>query len=254
MDRIVDLHTHILPGVDDGSKNIDESIKIINSLYEKGITDIVLTSHYINNTKYNRNLISREKIFKNLVSKLKNKKVKLYLGNEVFISEDIIELLEKHEISTINNTKYMLIEFPLNNSLTKFQNILCELNDYGIIPIIAHPERYKFLQNNKRRIREILEFNCLLQCNIDSLNGKYGLKAKRLMKWLLKNDLVTCVATDIHSLDTSNNLEKAYKKLKRKVGKSKYSELTEINPLKILNNKDVYGNLDYLMKEEKRKK
>ena len=146
----------------------------------------------------------------------------------------------------------MLIELPLTGYINNLQNILCELTNYGIIPIIAHPERYKFLQKNNKRVRELLEFNCLLQCNIDSILGKYGKKAKKTMKWLLKKDLVSFVATDTHYVDSDDKLEKAYKKLKKIVGQNKYNELTKINPTKVLNNVDILNNLEYLIREEKR--
>lgn len=252
--KIIDIHTHILPGIDDGAKDIEESIEIINYLYKNGITDIVLTSHYIKDTKYRYNQIARENLFNNLVEKLNNSSINLYLGNEVYLTDDVIDLLEQHEISTINKTKYMLIELPLTNYVANLQNILCELNDYGIIPIIAHPERYEFLQKNYKRVRELLEFNCLLQCNVDSIIGKYGTKAKKTMKWLLKKDLVSFVATDTHYVGNDEELQKAYKKLKKKVGLNKFNELTQINPKKVLENQNILGNLEYLIKEENSKK
>lgn len=253
MDKIVDIHTHILPGVDDGSHNIEESINIINYLYSIGITDIVLTSHYVADTIYSYNQLVRIKLLNTLKEKLNNNNINLYLGNEVYLTEKIIDLLESHEISTINDTKYMLVELPLAGYLHNFQNILCELNSYGIVPIIAHPERYNFIQKNKKRVRELIEFGCLLQCNIDSLSGKYGKHAKKVMKWLLKNDLVQFVATDTHYVDDDKNLKKAYKKLEKLVGKDKYNQLTYENPMKVLNNEEVLGNLEYLIKDEKGK-
>lgn len=252
MDKIVDIHTHILPGIDDGSRNIEESIDIINYLYSVGITDIVLTSHYVADTAYNYNQLVRVKLLNTLKEKLNNDNIHLYLGNEVYLTDKVIDLLETHEISTINDTKYMLIELPLAGYLNNFQSILCDLNSYGIVPIIAHPERYSFIQKNKKRIRELLEFDCLLQCNIDSLIGKYGKRAKRVMKWLLKNDLVQFVATDTHYADDDKKLKKAYNKLKKIVGTDKFLELTCTNPTKILNNQEVLGNLEYLIKEEKK--
>lgn len=254
MDKIIDIHTHILPGIDDGAKDIEESVKIINYLYANGITDIVLTSHYISNTKYNYNQIARDRTLAVLREALNNDQINLYLGNEVYLTENVIDLLERHEISTINNTRYMLIELPLTGCLHNFQNILCELTDYGIIPIIAHPERYEFLQKDKRRIRELLEFNCLIQCNVDSITGKYGKKAQKLMKWFLKNKLVQFVATDSHYVGDTDLLQKSYKKLKKAVGNTKFEDLTLKNPLKVLRNEEVEGNLEYLIKEENRKK
>lgn len=251
MDKKVDIHTHILPGIDDGAHDIEESIRIINYLYNVGITDIVLTSHYVPNTIYSYNQLVRVKLLSTLKQKLNNDNIHLYLGNEVYLSEEVIDLLEKHEISTINDTKYMLVELPLTGCLNNFQSILCDLNAYGIIPIIAHPERYEFIQKDKKRIRELLEFNCLLQCNIDSLIGKYGKRAKKIMKWLLKKDLVQFVATDTHSVNNKEEIIKAYNKLEKMVGEKKFNELTNINPNKVLENKNVQGNLEYLIKEEK---
>ena len=101
----------------------------------------------------------------------------------------------------------------------------------------------------KLRINELLEFNCMLQINVDSLTGKYGSKAKKIAKWLLKNNLVQFVGTDTHHYEHSKHLEKAYAKLKKLVGEKKFKELTYYNPKNVLENKTVEGNLDYFRKE-----
>lgn len=251
MDKIVDLHTHILPGVDDGAQTIEESLEIIEFLSKRGIKDIVLTSHYIKNTKYNIDENDRKNILKELEKRLNHEEIHLYLGNEVYLCEDIMELLKNHEIITINNTQYMLVELPLTGYLNQLPNILCELTSQGIVPIIAHPERYQFLQKHNQRICELLEFNCLLQCNIDSLIGKYGNHAKKLMKWLLKKNLVQLVATDTHSVGKDKDLDQSFKKLKKIVGKERFIELTNTNPTKILQGEKVVGNLEYLIEEER---
>lgn len=249
MDRIIDIHNHILPGVDDGSRTIDESIKLIKYLKSLGVKDIVLTSHYIKGTKYEFNTLVRNNILNQLKASLNDPEVNLYLGNEVYLGEEVIELYEKHELSTLNNSKYMLVELPLSTYSKNFPNILCELDNYGVVPIIAHPERYRFLQKNRNRISELLEFNSLLQINVDSLTGKYGNKAKKLAKWLLKNNLVQFVGTDIHHIEHSKRLKKAYNKLYKLVGEKKYNELTYYNPKSVLENKNIIGNLDYFRKD-----
>lgn len=248
MDRIIDIHNHILPGVDDGSRTIEESISLIKYLKSIGVKDIVLTSHYIKGTKYEFNTLVRNNILKELKNALNDDEVNLYIGNEVYLGEEVINLYENHEISTLNNSKYMLVELPLSSYSRNFPSILCELDNYGIVPIIAHPERYRFLQKNKNRINELLEFNCLLQINVDSLTGKYGNKAKKVAKWLLKNNLVQLVGTDTHHYEHSKHLRKAYEKLHKLVGDTKYNELTFYNPKNVLENKTVTGNLDYFRK------
>ena len=122
------------------------------------------------------------------------------------------------------------------------------LGNAGIVPIIAHPERYTFLQKDHSKINELLEFNPLLQINVESLIGVYGKKAKKTAKWLLKNNLVQFVATDIHRIEHTKHLKKAYKKLKRVVGSKKFKELTYSNPKKVLDNKTVSGNVNFIKK------
>ena len=248
MDRKIDIHTHILPGVDDGSKSINESLAIIDYLIGIGVTDIVLTSHYIKGTGYNYDTKSRNEILNNLENELKDRDVFLYIGNEVYLCDEVVDLYKKKEICTLNNSKYMLVELPLSSYYKNFPNALCDLNEDGIIPIIAHPERYKFIQNDCKRIKELLEFDCLLQINIDSLIGKYGRKAKKLAKFLLKKNLVSFVATDTHYVSDPKKLEKAYKKLRKIVGEEKYKELTYLNAKKVLENKEIERNLDYINK------
>ena len=246
MDKRIDLHTHILPGVDDGAKSINESLNIIDYLARLGITDIVLTSHYIKGTGYNYNVKDRLTILEELEKNLNGREVSLYIGNEVYLCDEVVDLYKKKEICTINNSKYMLVELPLSSYYKNFPNALCDLNEHKIVPIIAHPERYKFIQNDKDKISKILEFDCLLQINIDSLTGKYGRKAKKIAKFLLKKDLVSFVATDTHYVSDPDKLEKSYKKLKKIVGKEKYEELVYKNPRKVLENKKIDVNLSYI--------
>ena len=247
MDKIIDIHSHVLYGVDDGSRALEESLEIIEYLKSTGIYDIVLTSHYIKDTKYDSDVEKRSKIINNLKNKITDKNVNIYLGNEVFICDEVIDLYKRKQITTLNNSKYMLIELPLSNNFKNYQNVLCDITDNNIIPIMAHPERYKFIQKDKERINELIEYGCLLQCNIDSLTGKYGNDAKKIMKWLLKHDLVSFVATDTHRVGNSKELEKAYKKLKKLVGEEKYLELTYINPKRVLEDKNI--DIKYFIKE-----
>lgn len=247
MDKKIDIHTHVLFGVDDGAKTIEDSLAVIDYLKSIGIYDIVLTSHYIKDTKYQSKVADRNKLLKELKSKVLDKDVNLYLGNEVFMCDEVVDLYNKKEVTTLNKSRYMLVELPLGNYFRNYQNVLCEMLDAGIIPIMAHPERYKFIQKDKKKIKEMLEYGCLLQVNVDSLIGKYGKDAKKIAKWLLKKDLVTFVATDTHKVSNIKDLEKAYKKLKKIVGNDRYTKLIYDNPKCVLDNKDIVN--IYLEKE-----
>lgn len=249
---MIDLHNHLLPGIDDGAKDFEESAEILHHLAKQGIKEIVLTPHYIENSHYCANQLERERIRLQLLELAEKEGITLYLGNEVFVTPNMISLLERHEISTINQSKYLLVELPRHEVLHHYQEIFCELNSAGVVPIIAHPERYEFLQNDKTRVKELLEFDCLLQCNLESLTGKYGKKAQKLVKWLLKKDLVQFVATDTHHLG-EDKIEKSMAKLTKIVGKEKARELLHKNPQKVIRDEEVFSNMNYIIELERRR-
>ena len=114
-----DLHSHILMGIDDGSKSLEESLEILKKAEQAGITDIVLTPHYIKNSKYDANNQKKKKLLNELSKEARalGINVKLYLGNEVFIDNDIIKLIASKKIAKINNTRYILIELPMSSEL-----------------------------------------------------------------------------------------------------------------------------------------
>ena len=234
--NIIDIHSHILYGVDDGCSDIDKSINILKRLEDIGFCSIVLTSHFIEDTSYNIGVKERKKILNNLK---KNTNINLYLGNEVLVTDNILELFKDKKLTTLNNSRYMLIEFSFNEITNKNFNILRELIDNDITPVIAHPERYLFLQEDKSLIDDLIDMGCIFQCNVSSIVGRYGRRAKKLVKYLLKNDLVTFVGSDIHSLSDIDEIEKGYKKLYKLVKEDKYKEITYINPKKVINNERV---------------
>ena len=211
-----DLHNHILFNIDDGSTSIDKSIEILNLLKTRGVTDIVATPHYIIGTNYNSNNKEKIKILNELQ---KNTDIKIYLGNEVYIDTGISNLLNT-DISTINGSRYILIELPMNRKSTIIDDVLYELSKKNIIPIIAHPERYTSYYKDYEFFQDLIDKGCLLQGNIGSLYNKYGLKAKRMIKGLLKKRMISFMASDIHhdSSDLySKNINKdLYKLLKDK--------------------------------------
>lgn len=233
--KIIDIHNHSLP-VDDGAKNIEEAIINLKYLKELGVTDVVLTSHYIEKTKYQDSVLKRKELIKELKDRIKDLNINLYLGNEVFITTSILELLNMGEITTLNGSNYLLIEFPLTHQIANIEEIICELNEMKIVPIIAHPERYVYYQKDYDKLEKVLEYNCLLQCNIESFIGKYGKSAQKLLKKLLKEDKVSILATDLHNINNSRYLEKALKKLNKKIEPKKLEDLLYNNPKKVLEN------------------
>ena len=240
---MIDTHNHILFNVDDGCKTIDESIILLKKMEKLGFNKIILTPHYIKNTKYIINNIEKESKLNQLKEKIKEKQIniELYLGNEIFITDNIVDLLKYDNISSINKSRYVLIELPFKNEIIGLTDILYELKYNKLIPIIAHPERYTYFQNDVTKIDELREDGILFQVNYASILGLYGRKSKKTIKYLLKNGYVDFFGTDVHRITKTDILDK-FKKIEKKIiriiGPEEYQKII-INGEKIINNKDV---------------
>jgi protein-tyrosine phosphatase len=235
---MVDIHSHLIPNVDDGSKSVEETFMLIKEADRAGITDIILTPHYIvNSYEQNANTLI---LLKDKLQQILDKdkiNVKLHIGMEVYITDNLIDLLKQNKLLTLANSKYLLMELPLNTNVQYLDMVIFKLIENNIIPIIAHPERYKFVQEDPSKVRELIDSGCLIQSNIGSILGIYGKKAKKTIKYLLKNDLINFIATDTHRKNTIYPLlEKGIKKIEKITGKEKAEELTNLNVQKILNN------------------
>ena len=195
-----DMHCHILPGVDDGSKNMEMSMNMIDIAAKSGITDIILTPHY----KVGRceppkdSIVRRIQELENAISGKYND-IKLYSGTELMYGEDCIELLEQEKILTMNNTKNLLVEFRPGDSTKYIKESLYKIVCTGYTPILAHIERYNNYIESYYDIDELIEMGCYIQVNADSITGKFGLKIKKFTKMLMKYDLLHLIGTDAHS-------------------------------------------------------
>lgn len=235
-----DLHSHILPGIDDGAKSLEESISLLKTAYESGITDIMLTPHYMYKTKYNCNNQDKEKLYKELKEELikQDIKINIYLGNEIYINEDIDKLIKKGEIHTLNSTKYILVELPLDSKYKGAANTLYNLKVKGYKVILAHPERYIFLQHNPDRILEFLDNGVILQGNYQSLFGEYGKKAKKVLKYYIKKRYISLLGSDVHH-NKEFRINKLLFKLKFMTKKEYREDILVNNFDKVINNLDI---------------
>lgn len=234
-----DLHSHIMFGIDDGSSSLEESITLIKKLVEKGTTDIMLTPHYIEKSNFNCNNIEKEKIFNILKTECINNNinVNLYLGNEVMVNYNILKNIKENNIKTLNNSKYLLIEMPLHKEFEDFDIVIKELINNGIIPVLAHPERYKFVKEDINSLDYYLDLGVLLQGNYESLFDKYGKHSKKILKKLIKNKKISFLGSDIHSLNYEIDTDKLVKTLKKIVKDEAYIKDITINNFdKVINN------------------
>lgn len=238
---MIDFHTHILPNIDDGSRSIEETFNLINEAKNVGFEAIISTSHYIEEY-YETNAPEREvwinAIYENLQAK--NIDIKLYLGNEIYISENIIKLLEEGKASTINDTSYVLFEMPLNVEPMNLYDVIYEMMQYKLVPILAHPERYSFVQKEPELIYDLIEKGVLMQANYGSILGIYGEKPKMIVRKFLENNMIHFLGTDVHRQNTIYpKVPEALVEIKQIVGEEKLKEITTINPKLALQNKKI---------------
>lgn len=233
---MIDLHSHIIPGVDDGAKTLTESVELIRELVKFGVTDIVATPHFITDSRYQSLKKSNLKLLNELKSALTDEgiDVNIYLGNEIYIDKNIKSLLEKNKISAIGDSKYLLIEMPLDEEFPNYEDIFLELLNDGYRVILAHPERYAIVQEDFGKVKELFDMGVLLQCNLGSIVGKYGKEAKKVTKRLAKEKMIFAIGSDIHHAGRGEYLIKGPQKLAKYYSDKELKKVLVDNPRKII--------------------
>ena len=235
---MIDIHNHIIQGVDDGSKNITMSLDMARTYLKNGITKIIATPHYIE--KDSLSLDRNKKALERLRYELKKNDLDLevYLGNEVYISMDLLKDIEENRVATLNGSRYVLIEFPMREIPIYAESVIYELLIHGYIPIIAHPERYLEIQEDPNILLHFLKKGALAQLNLPSLEGLYGKMVEQTSRILLENRMIQFVGTDSHSnRRRSPDVSKSLGILKEIVSTREYRQLTEENANNILEDK-----------------
>ena len=236
-----DLNCHALYGIDDGCETFGEAVSLLKKMNRAGISEVVLTPHFIEGSNYACNNKNKKIILDKLRKTLAKEKVniKVYLGNEVLFTNNILELIENNLVSPINSSKYVLFEFPMHNSYKDSGETISELLREGYTPILAHPERLRYFQEYPDIAEEYLRMGVLIQCNISSLYGKYGRAAKKVMKYYIKKGWVSFLGSDAHH-DFKYNSEKIAKKISKINKDSDYvNNLLEGNFDRVINNESL---------------
>ena len=236
---MIDIHSHIIPGIDDGAKNIEVTLNMLKNAEKDGTKKVVATPHYC--IGYGEATMEEIKVFvKDLNNKVKeeNINIEIYSGQEVYFSENIIDDYKKGIIGTINDSRYMLIEFPMDKFDSNIFDVIYELQLMGVMPIIAHPERYVPIIENPVLINKFINEGYLFQVNAGSLEGKFGKKIKKTTELLISNGIYSFIGSDAHNEKSRpTGLSEAFKIANKLNEKSE--ELFIANSIKILNNEDV---------------
>lgn len=229
---MTDTHSHILFNIDDGSNNIEESIAILKEMAEVGFKHVILTPHYIEGTEYSVTNEEKDIRFALLEKRIKeeNLDITIHLGNEIFLHNNLIASIEGAKCYGLNKSNYLLVELPFHNQIRGLIDILYEFKVKGYIPIIAHPERYTYLQDNPDLVDKLKEEGTLFQCNYSSILGYYRKDAERLIKYMLKKHYVDYLGTDIHHINKAfvlDNFDKIKKNIIKITGDEYFNEIME---------------------------
>ena len=240
---MVDIHCHILPGVDDGSQSVEQSLRMAQLAVRSGVTAIVATPHTnIVRMFENYNSYRLSARFRTLKKALEKADIPLDIvkGAEIYFDGDVASMLKKGKISTINDSRYPLVEFSFSDHVPRVIASLNSLIDAGYTPIVAHPERYHFIHHDVSLLRTFIDMGCVLQINKGSPLGRFGDMPQKVSRWMLDQGLVHAVASDAHSeIQRTPNFNSIYDFLYDAYGDGCPRLLLDINPEHIINDEPI---------------
>lgn len=243
---MIDIHSHIVFDVDDGPKTLEESLALIDESYAQGVRTIVSTSH----RRKGMFETPEDKIFTNF-SKVKEEAEKRHpdlticYGAELYYSSDIIGKLEQNLVPRMHNTQFALVEFSARTPWKEIHDGLSNVIRAGVTPIVAHIERYDALENQDKRVKELINMGCYTQINSShvlkpKLFGDKDKVRKKRARYFLDQNLVHCVASDMHNLGPRPPfMDQAYQIIEDKYGSKRARDLFRDNPQTLLENQYI---------------
>ena len=239
--QFVDIHNHILPCVDDVSQSLEQSMRMLKIAYQEGIRAICLTPHYlppryevpVENLKKSKDLLQEALIQEGMA-------IQLYLGHEIYYRQSVLEQILNRKALTMAESRYVLMEYNVNETAAQIESSIHELANAGLRPIIAHLERYQSLVGDWKKVETLIDLGAYVQINAGSIEGVFGYKTARWAKLLLKKDLVHIVATDAHNEERrAPKLNECARYLMRKYGEDYTQLLLWENPCRVIENKFI---------------
>jgi len=241
-DKMIDIHNHIIYGIDDGPQNIEESVAILKKATELGIEGIIATPHFRKGLfNYSNELMMKN--YNKLVKRLGEESldIQLYLGHEAYLDSNLLEEIKIGNCLTLARSQYILVELPSLDNFYYIKKMLFDLANLDFIPIIAHCERLVHHKLNYSQLLELKAMGCFLQVNATFLLGKF--KKYYLRQWILKQlslGKISFVASDSHNLkNRQNNLLEAKKLLTRSMPKERIDIIFNKNPKRIISNESI---------------
>ncbi len=241
---MIDIHCHIVPNVDDGSRNMEMSLDMVSAAYDSGVRSMIATPHCYRGLYENYAGKRMQDAWEELHQAVRSAgiPVHLYQGMEIMATDDLPEQLRVGKVWTLNGTRYFLVEFNFNEDPAYCKKILRSCIEAGYKPVIAHPERYYFIQDERLPVYEWYLMGCAIQLNKDSVLGRNGIAAHETALSLLRHNLVSCIASDAHHTQVrTTDLDEVREYIIREFGEEYAYMLLEENPDRILRGRRLVG-------------
>jgi protein-tyrosine phosphatase len=238
MITMVDIHSHILPMVDDGARSWEMAVEMVQMAQRDGVTHMVATPHA--NFEYDYNRESHAALLAELQAKAGNG-IELILGCDFHLSHGNVDDAMVHpEHYTIGNTRYLLVELADLFTPHHIPNLISSLMSKGLIPILTHPERNPTLQRSPERVADWAQMGVLVQITASAYTGKWGKPIQKLAHWYAEQGLVHVLASDAHSPNSRRpGLSEARKAFGKSFGEAFATAVTVTNPLAIVQNQPL---------------
>lgn len=237
----IDIHCHIVPHVDDGSRSSGQTLRMIDIAYRNGIRAMIATPHY-EVGKYEANHEDIEKNFFKIQRLIAERypDFNIFLGNEIYFSYGVVDSLYEGAIYTLAGTSYVLVEFSPNDKLDYIEKSLYEIVNAGYIPILAHVERYFEVMKSHRNVERLVDEGVYIQTNASTIAGRNGRTIRKKIMKLIKKGLVHFIGTDAHSDGKrSPELEECIDYLLKKTDEDTVELLLRTNAMHVLKNEDI---------------
>lgn len=253
--KLIDLHCHILPGVDDGSKDLQMSLDLAKVAVDQGITTSLLTPHHMDGeyTNHKQDVIKKTNEFQNALNRA-NIPLRVFASQEVHLTGELMNAIAKDDVLFMDEAnRYILLEMPHDGIPEYTADMIFDLTTRGITPVIAHPERNQGIQENPDKLYDFVKMGCLTQLTSSSYLGVFGKRVQALTEKIIKANLGFIFSSDAHNFRGRRYLMKeAFEKLEKEEGLRK-AQLFNTNAKNIINGDNVID-MDFMKVSELPKK
>lgn len=248
---MIDIHSHILPGLDDGAKNVEETLEIVLQLHRAGFKTLIATPHVLE-----EEYLPPEKILavtervRTCVAEA-GVQMEILPGAENYIFPDMGKWAQDGKLMTLGNTgKYILVELPMFEIPRYTDQVFFELQASGLTVVLAHPERYKGLVEAPERLLEWARKGVLFQLDLRSLAGRYGPQARRLAQKMLRSNLIDFIGSDAHRVSRSDSsYTETLQSVREFINESQFQDMTLGNPQKVLTGKEILCDREFILQD-----